>query len=68
MNEKEWWLPYAVASSDTFRAHRYIDYDDIPKIIAEAERLERERIRGLINGMQHLDVLSQEGNGDEIGD
>jgi hypothetical protein len=45
MKLSEWWQDKAIPSSDTCRGHRYIDIDDIPDIIAEAQRLERERMQ-----------------------
>ena len=41
IKEDEWWSPLAIPSNETCRGHRYVDYDHIPKIIAEADKRAR---------------------------
>ena len=49
MNEKEWWEEEAESIAAN---HGYGLHDFIVKTIAEAQRLERERIRGIVKDVE----------------
>ena len=57
MNEKKWWQTFVI-EPENWAGEWWVKADHLPDIIAEAERRERKRIRGIVKSrLAILDTL-----------